>query len=257
MLNLKHKLKKNELTVGSWITLGAPTIAEIMARQEFDWLVVDMEHSAISLPQAQQLIQIIELSGVVPLVRVGENNPLLIKRVMDAGAQGVVVPMVNSRQSAMQAVAAVQYPPKGMRGVGLGRALGYGESFESYKKWNASSSVVIAQIEHIKAIENLEGILTVDGIDATIIGPYDLSASLGYPGKFNHPSVKDALKRYAYVCKKLQKPMGIHVISPEIRELKKAFTTGYKFVARSLDTLFLIESLRDGQAEIRQYKKKG
>src|SRR3990172_12592200 len=124
MVNLKEKLKQNKLTIGSWITIGNSSIAEIMAKAGFDWLTVDMEHSAITLHQAQQLIQIIELSGVVPLVRVGENSPNLIKRVMDAGAYGVIVPMVNSKEDAEKAVNAVKYPPVGNRGVGLARAQG-------------------------------------------------------------------------------------------------------------------------------------
>ena len=103
MVNLKLKLKQNKLTIGSWITLGHPSIAEIMARAGFDWLTVDMEHSAITLQQAQQLIQVIELCGVIPLVRVGENNSNLIKRGMDAGAHGVIVPMVNTKEDAIKA----------------------------------------------------------------------------------------------------------------------------------------------------------
>ena len=129
MKSLKERLRKKEVTVGSWITLGHPSVAEIMAHSGFDWLTVDMEHSAITLHQAQQLIQVIELSGVVPLVRVGENDPNLIKRVMDAGAHGVIVPMVNSKEEAEKAVRSVKYPPKGSRGVGLARAQKYGADF--------------------------------------------------------------------------------------------------------------------------------
>lgn len=244
MINLKNKLNKNELTIGSWLTLGHPSVAEIMAKSKYDWLVVDMEHSAITLSEAQQLIQIIELCGVVPLVRVGENNPTIIKRVMDAGSHGVIVPMVNSKLLAEQAVASVRYPPKGNRGVGLARAQGYGVNFDNYKKWNESSSIVIVQIEHIKAIENLKDILCVDGVDGSIIGPYDLSASLGCPGDFTNQLMKEALENYCQICKDLKKPMGIHVIPPAIKELQHAIATGYKFVARSLDTLFLSECCR-------------
>src|SRR3972149_4262048 len=115
MDSLKNKLKNRKISLGSWITIGHPAIAEIMAKSGFDWLTVDMEHSAITLHQAQQLIQIIELCGVTPLVRVGENNPNLIKRVMDAGSHGVIVPMVNTKEDAKRAVDAVKYPPMGKR----------------------------------------------------------------------------------------------------------------------------------------------
>src|SRR5512136_2475206 len=154
-MNLKQKLRKRALTIGSWITLGHPAIAEIMAKAGFDWLTIDLEHSAITLDQTQQLIQVIELCGVTPLVRVGENGPYLIKRVMDAGAHGVIVPMVNTAEEAKRAVDAVKYPPEGRRGVGLGRAQGYGFEFEKYRDWSREKSVVIVQIEHIDAINNL------------------------------------------------------------------------------------------------------
>ncbi|MCX5782676.1 MAG: aldolase/citrate lyase family protein [Elusimicrobia bacterium] len=174
--SLKQRLKDRELTIGSWITIGHPSVAEIMAQAGFDWLTVDMEHSAITLSEAQNLIQVIELSGVAPLVRVGSNDSNLIKRVMDAGAHGVIVPMVNTVEDAEKAVKSVKYPPKGFRGVGLARAQKYGASFENYKKWNENESIVIVQIEHIKAVENLEGILTVDVVDGFITIDLSLSA---------------------------------------------------------------------------------
>jgi len=252
MISLKSKLKNREVTVGSWITLGHPSIAEILEKAGFDWLVVDMEHSAITLPQTQQLVQVIELSGRIPLVRVGENDATLIKRVMDTGAHGVIVPMVNSEDDAIRAVNAVHYPPRGTRGVGLARAQGYGNDFEKYKEWVNKESIVIAQIEHIKAIENLEKILRVEGIDGTIIGPYDLSGSLGFPGNFDHEDVKKALERYKIVCEEMGKPMGMHVIPPDPVEVQKRIKEGYKFIAWSLDTLFLSVHCRNGLKMIRE-----
>lgn len=238
-MNLKERLKKRELTIGSWITIGHTVVAEIMAKAGYDWLTVDMEHSAITLHQAQQLIQIIELCDVVPLVRVGENNPNLIKRVMDAGAHGVIVPMVNSRADAEKAVASVQYPPKGFRGVGLARAQKYGADFEGYKKWNERESIVIVQIEHIKAVENLEDILSVEGVDGFIIGPYDLSGSLGVPGQFDHPEVISALARMQTIVKEMNALSGFHVIPPEKEAFQEKVKEGYKFIAYSLDILML------------------
>src|SRR5579885_2235656 len=128
--SLKQRLRSGDTTVGSWITLAHPAIAEIMAKAGFDWLVVDLEHSVITIREAEELIRVIELCGSVPLVRVSANEPVQIKRVMDAGAHGVVVPMVNSREDAARAVASVKYPPRGARGAGLARAQGYGTSFE-------------------------------------------------------------------------------------------------------------------------------
>lgn len=237
--NLKKKLRKKTVTIGSWITLGHTAIAEIMARTGVDWLAVDMEHSAITLHEAQQLIQVIELCGVTPLVRVGENNPYLIKRVMDAGAHGVIVPMVNTGEDAKNAVSAVKYPPEGARGVGLARAQGYGLDFKRYKDRVNRDSVVIVQIEHIKAVENLEDILSAEGVDAFFVGPYDLSGSLGVPGQLEHPTVIKALKEIMRVSGRHNVVPGFHVVQPETREVMAKIKEGYRFIGYSLDTLFL------------------
>ncbi len=253
--NLKSILNRCELTIGSWITLSHPSIAEIMAGAGFDWLVVDMEHSVITLSQAQLLIQIIELSGCVPLVRVGENNPNLIKRVMDAGAHGVIVPMINSKEDAIKAVRAVKYPPLGTRGVGLARAQGYGLEFKRYKEWVNKESIVIVQIEHIKAVDNLREILGVEGVDAFIIGPYDLTSSLGYPGKFDHPDMVAVLKKVVEISTQMNIPAGFHVVHPDLVEVKKKISEGYRFIAFSLDTLFLGVSCVDYLKKIKELIK--
>lgn len=240
MTKLIYKIKNSILSTGSWLTIGNTVTTEIMAKSNhFDWLTIDMEHSAISISQAQEMIRIIELYNVAPLVRVGQNNPYLIKRVMDAGAHGVIVPMVNSKEDAEAAVAAVKYPPWGNRGVGLARAQGYGFSFEEYKAWLEEESVVIVQIEHIKAIEDLESILSVPGVDGSIIGPYDLSGSLGCPGDFSYPEMTNALQEYKNICSQLKKPKGIHVVQPDIQMYKEYRAKGYSFIAVGLDTLFL------------------
>jgi len=242
---LKNRLRNNVLTIGSWLTIGHQSIAEIMVKSGFEWLTVDLEHSSISIDKAQSLIRVIELSGCIPLVRVGENNPTFIKRVMDAGAHGVIVPMVNCDKDAERAVSAVKYPPDGTRGVGLARAQGYGYKFGEYRDWLKKESVVIVQIEHIKAIENLESILAVPGVDGSIIGPYDLSGSLGFPGEFDKLEVKDAIKRYEEICHRLKKPMGMHVVKPDLIEAAKYIKNGYTFLALGVDMLFLGDKCRD------------
>jgi len=231
MVNVKERLRRNEVTHGSWVTLGHSSIAEIMAKSGFDWLTVDMEHSAITLHQAQQLIQVIELCGVLPLVRVGENNPNLIKRVMDAGSHGVIVPMVNTKEDAKRAVDAVKYPPMGKRGIGLARAQGYGFEFDRYREWVNRESIVIAQIEHIEAIKNLEEILSIDGVDGSIIGPYDLSGSMGMPGEFENPEVQKIITHYENVCRKMKKPMGFHIVQPDNEKALHYIKRGYVFLA--------------------------
>ena len=237
--SIKAKLLKQELTIGSWITIGHPIVAEIMAKTGYDWLTIDMEHSAITLETAQDLIRIVELCGVTPLVRISCNDATLIKRVMDAGAHGIIVPMVNSREDAMRAVTAMKYPPHGSRGVGLARAQKYGQDFNGYRNWSVAETVVIVQVEHILAVKSLNEILRVDGVDGFIIGPYDLSASLGIPGDFKHPDFVAALAHVKKIAREVDALMGFHVIHPDVDSVREKMREGYKFLAHSLDVLFL------------------
>lgn len=246
MMSLKTKLKRKEVCIGSWISLAHPAIAEIMAKAGFSWLTVDMEHSVITIREAEELIRVIDLCGVVPLVRLSANDPVQIKRVMDAGAGGVIVPMVNSVKQAKRAVSAVRYPPLGNRGVGLARAQGYGSSFDKYLDHINKESIVIVQVEHIDAVNNLEQILSIDGVDGFIVGPYDLSGSLGVIGQFDHPLMKEAMQKIASVGMASGKVPGIHIVEPNHEELKKRIEQGYRFVAYSLDIRMLDCACRQG-----------
>jgi len=241
-----------EVSIGSWITLGHFSIVEIMADAGFDWLCVDMEHSVIDYYEAEQLIATIESKGIVPYVRVGENNYRIIKRVLDAGAIGIIVPMVCSKKDAIKAVNAVKYPPTGKRGVGLARAQKYGFGFDDYTKSINEKTKVIAQIEHIDAINNLEEIFSVDGIDGTIIGPYDLSGSMGKPGNYEDRKVKEVLNKYESISKKLKKPMGYHVIQPDYKQVSEKINNGYSFIAFGVDILFLGTKCREQMSMLKK-----
>lgn len=251
MQSVKKRIQAGETVLGSWITLAHPAIAEIMSKSGFDWLAVDMEHSVITIREAEELIRVIDLCGVAPLVRLSWNDHIQIKRVMDAGAHGVIVPMVNTREQAEEAVAAVRYPAKGRRGVGLARAQGYGVSFPEYKDWLEDNAVVIVQVEHIDAVNNLEEILAVDGVDGFIVGPYDLSGSLGVPGDFDHPDMKAAMEKIRETAARLGARSGIHVIEPRPEELEMRLGQGYSFVAYSLDIRMLDASCREGLGRVR------
>ena len=251
MRPLKSRLAEGQVTVGSWLTLAHPAIAEIMSRAGFDWLTVDLEHSVITIREAEEVIRTVELLGVIPLARLSANDPVQIKRVMDAGAHGVIVPMVNSVADAEAAVEAVRYPPMGRRGVGLARAQGYGSSFERYRQWVNQESVVVVQVEHIEAVDNLEAILSIEGVDGFIVGPYDLSGSLEVPGQFDHPAMKKAMERIRKVGLSSDKAFGIHIIEPDVQELRQRLTEGYNFVAYSLDIRMLDRACRNGLDAIR------
>lgn len=252
---LEKKLSSRVLTIGSWITIGHPAIAEIMARAGFDWLVVDLEHSVISIDVAGDLIRIIDLCGVAPLVRLTSNDPDQIKRVMDAGAHGIVVPMVNSAVEAARAVAATRYAPQGSRGVGLGRAQGYGVSFQDYLEWQRDGPVVIVQIEHKDAIDQLDDILTVPGVDGFIIGPYDLSCSMGLPGQFESPEFVDAIVRLREAGQRIGCPAGVHIVEPDLEQLEQKIREGFTFIAYSVDSRMLDVSARQGLAKMKEMQE--
>lgn len=248
--SLKKKIISKELSVGSWITLAHPAIAEIMAKAGFDWLTVDLEHSVITIREAEELVRVIDLCGVVPLVRLSVNDPIQIKRVMDAGAHGVIVPMVNFAEEAVRAVEAVRYPPGGKRGVGLARAQGYGSTFEEYKEWINRESIVIVQVEHIKAVENLDAILSVEGVDGFIVGPYDLSASLGIPGQFDNRLMVGAMERIRSFVDASSKIAGYHVVEPDMVQLEQRVSEGYRFLAYSVDFRMLDTCCRYATAKL-------
>jgi 2-keto-3-deoxy-L-rhamnonate aldolase RhmA len=247
---LKDRIAARQLTIGSWITIGHPAIAEILARAGYEWLVVDLEHSMIDLDVAAELIRTIDLCGVSPLVRLTSNDRNQIKRVMDAGAHGIVVPMVNSAAEAAAAVAATRYAPAGTRGVGLSRAQGYGVSFARYLEWQHEGPIVVVQIEHIEAVERLDEILAVPGVDAFIVGPYDLSCSMGDPGEFERPEFLAAMARIVEAGARVGCPAGMHLVEPDPARLSRLVAEGYTFIAYSVDMRMLDVTARQGVSSL-------
>lgn len=243
MAALKERVRAKQLTFGSWLSFSDLQITEMMARSGFDWLVVDMEHTSTTTSEMRAMIQVIDLAGVVPMVRVGANDPLLIKRALDAGARGIVVPMVCSAEDARAAADAVYYPPIGNRGVGLARAQGFGTGFDTYKSRQTDDLILIVQIEHHRAIEALDEILAVAGVDAFLIGPYDLSGSLGAPGDFGNAEVVAALEKASAVARDGEKPGGVHVVHSDSKALERVIGQGYRLIAYGTEMIFLSEKL--------------
>jgi 2-keto-3-deoxy-L-rhamnonate aldolase RhmA len=246
MADLKGLINQKKLSIGSWIQIPDVFSAEIMAKAGFDWLAIDMEHGLIDLGHAYKLIQVINLSGCTPLVRLNENDPSSIRRVMDAGAGGVIVPMINSEEDARKAIDAINYPPVGKRSFGLGRGHKYGKEFENYIRKANRSSVLVVQIEHISALDNLKG------IDACIVGPYDLSGSMGIPGKFNDKKFNAVLNEIIKAVKNSDKLLGIHIVHPSEKDLMCRIEQGFKLIAYGMDTVFL----QDAVSAFQMLKKK-
>jgi len=251
-MSLKQKLKNNELTLGSWIMIGSTMSVEVMALAGFDWLVVDIEHTSIDLQTTQNLISTIQSKDIKALVRVSKNEEVVIKKILDMGADGIIVPMVSSKEDAIKAVEYAKYPPMGKRGVGLYRASGYGTTFEEYKKWVDEELIIIAQIEHIDAVNNIDEILTVKGIDGTIIGPYDLSGSMGFPGEFDRDDVQEAVQKVLDRCKANNIPSGFHVVDTDSLKLKHKIDQGCTFLAYGIDYFFMRDAAINGMNILRE-----
>lgn len=253
---IKEKMRRGEPSMGSWMSMAHPSIAEILAMAGYDWVVIETEHTAIDISEVLRLIIAIEQRGSIPLVRLAWNDPIQAKAVLDSGAAGVLVPMVNSKVDAELAVKMTKYPPLGYRGVGLARAQGYGEHFDAYVQNANADSLLFVQIEHKDAVANIEEILSVPGIDGTFIGPYDLSLSLGIPGQLTHADLVAAKRKVldATIAKGLV--AGIHFVHPDTaaEDCRGGVEEGYRFIALGTDILFLGDSARALQKATKHLK---
>src|ERR1043166_8081102 len=176
---LKQKLRRGEVSIGTWVSIGHPDVAEILAGVGFDWLLFDMEHGPMTNETVHRMMQAMGEGPTVPLVRVASNNANAIGQALDGGAHGVMIPLVNTTEDARRAVAACKYPPDGIRGMGPRRATGYGRRFHEYVRNANRDLLVVVQIETPEAVANIDSILSVDGIDVAAIGPGDLAQSMG------------------------------------------------------------------------------
>ena len=251
---IKTILKDDKVSIGSWLSMAHESIAEILATAGYDWVVIETEHTTIDVSEVLRLIIAIEGRGAIPLVRLAWNDPIQAKAVMDAGAAGVLVPMVNTKADAEQAVKSIKYPPLGYRGVGLARAQGYGVTFDEYVQAANRDSLLFVQIEHIEAVQNIDEILSVPGIDGTYIGPYDLSMSLGLAGQLNHQKVEAAKQQVLERTMAHGLTPGIHLVHPDtaVNDIKQCVEQGYRFIALGTDILFLGDSARNLHATARK-----
>jgi len=247
-------IKTDKTILGSWVNSASPIVAELMATTGFDFLTVDAEHSAIDLPQTQILFQAIKSGNqeCAPLVRLPNNDYYETKRYMDAGAAGVIAPLINTAAQACEVVEAVKFPPHGARGVGFCRANRYGMRLNELVADDYLESFVCVQIEHIDAINNLEEILSVEGIDVAMIGPYDLSASMGITGEFEHQDMLAAKDRILRICREKSIAPGIHVVQPDPQEAARRALEGYRFIAYSLDITMLMQSCLTGLEAVKK-----
>ena len=236
---IRSKLSKGEVSIGTWQQIPHPSISEILGNAGFDWVAVDLEHGSVGVHQLPDLFRAIELGGSLPLARIAMASEKDCRQALDAGAGGVIIPMIKNAQQLEELITVCQWPPAGTRGVGFCRANLYGKYFDDYKN-EAKNPLIIAQIENKEAVENINSILSVNGVDAIIIGPYDLSASMGITGEFSNCDFINALSEVINICDMNNIPAGIHVVNADRKELKNAIGLGYKFVAYSIDAQILL-----------------
>ena len=244
MNNTKRKLKNDEVVLGGWTLLGHPGIVEVLAGEGFDFIVADMEHSAIDIRGFHDIALAVKGTDCDILARLQSCDPDQAKHVLDNGANGIIVPSVNSREQAEKSVAMAKFPPEGFRGSSLSRATGYGQDFKEYFDSHNDNVLIVIMLEHIDAVENIDEILSTPGIDAAFIGPYDLSASMGIAGELDHVDLLSAQQKLVDACKMHNVPAGIHVVSVDNAQLKKRIEQGMRFIACGIDTLFIRHGCR-------------
>jgi 4-hydroxy-2-oxoheptanedioate aldolase len=237
---LKRALAQGALQVGLWSTLCSNIGAEIIAHSGFDWILLDTEHSPNELPGLVQQLQAMGRGTATPVVRAAWNDPVLVKRILDIGAQSVLLPYVQTAEEAERAVQSVRYPPKGIRGVSAGsRSSQYGR-VKDYQPRADAEICLLVQVETRAALDQLEAIAAVDGIDGVFIGPADLAASLGHLGDPQHPEVQTALRDAAARLKRVGKAGGILTIVEA--DARRYIEWDYTFVAVGVDTSLLARS---------------
>ena len=244
---LKQKLAAGEPAYGTMITeCLRPEMAPALAVSGVDFFIVDTEHSPGDLHEVEALARASRQFDIAPLVRITDNEYFLIARVLDCGAAGVVAPRIHSAEAAKRVVEAVKYPPQGQRGYGMRGILtdfAGGTTGEHIERGNRET-IVVVQVESQEALDDLENIVAVPGIDATMVGPQDLSISLGVPGQFGHPKMRDAFQRVADVCGASPVAPGVHLGAVGILEELRAI--GFRFLIYSADLVLMMKALKEG-----------
>jgi 2-keto-3-deoxy-L-rhamnonate aldolase RhmA len=235
--NIKKELLAGKAVFGPFQGIGSVAVSEILSSKGFDWILVDMEHGQIDLETAGDLFAAIKRGGCSALARVPGNDQATIKRVLDAGAEGIMIPLVNTKEGAERAVKNCLYPPQGVRGLGPGRASMYGLNMVEYAKSANAEVLVMLQAEHIDAVSRIEEILKIPGIDMLFVGPFDLACSMGHMDNPAHPEVEAAIARLLEASLNAGVIPGIFCMGaePAIRRARQ----GFKFMALGLDSLYL------------------
>lgn len=245
----RARLRANETLLGTMLTLPSPATAEVLAGVGFDWFFVDGEHGALETADVLAILQAVD-RDVPCIVRVPAADEVPIKKMLDLGATGIIAPQVNSAEQAARVVRSARYAPLGSRGVGLARAHGYGFRFAEYVRSANDDVAVVVQAEHAHAVDNIESIVAVEGIDAVLLGPYDLAASLGRMGQVDDPVVVDAIAHVTKTCREAGLPLGIFGVTADA--VRPYVERGYTLIVAGVDTVLLGGAARNLLAELKR-----
>lgn len=246
---LKKKLRARETCFAGWTSFGEPQITEVFANAPFDFIGIDIEHGTTSFQQSQRIIAAAQAGGTLCLPRIASHSMEMIKRLLDSGADGIIVPMVENAAQVKNIVDWVKYPPLGKRSFGVNRGQNYGFDFDRYvADWNRSS-VLVVQIESMEGVKNIDEILSFEEIDAVMVGPYDLSGSLGIPGQIEHPRLKEAAQRVIDAAKQSGRGCGSQLVEFDGASIQDKLKQGYSFIVLASD-VFLLKTWTEKTARI-------
>jgi 2-keto-3-deoxy-L-rhamnonate aldolase RhmA len=251
---IRQRVLRGEILAGTFLNLGSNMTVEIAGRAGFDWLLIDMEHGAGDYPDLVHQLQAADCTPAAPLVRIAWNEVPRFKRVLDLGPSGVMVPWVSTAEEARQAVAAMRYPPYGIRGAAsFNRACAYGKDFEEYFARASQDLLTIVQIESPQAVSRAEEIAAVDGVDVLFVGPLDLSVNLGTPRQLDRPDFREALKRVIAASHQHGKAAGILLWKRE--QLEQAVSDGFSFIGLGSDGAAVGTAMNQWAAALNEFKK--
>src|SRR6185503_4925622 len=242
-MELKSRLSRGEPAFGLWVTLESAAISEIAATLDLDWIVVDTEHGPLDFRETLDHVRAVARTRTAPLVRVPEIEEGTFKRVLDMGAEGILVPMVRSAEDVRRAVRFAKYPPEGIRGIAVERATQWGLGLNDYVQKANRETLVIPIIENVQAADDFDAILDVPGIDALFFGPFDFAASMGHLGVWNHPEVWSRIESMRKKAQKKGMPLGI--VAPGAADARKRVDEGYRMIAIGFDAVFLTRSIME------------
>lgn len=242
MKSIRDRVLNGELLTGTFLNIGSSITVEIAGDSGFDWILIDLEHGPSGQHSLLHLLQAAAATPAAPIVRIPANEPVLFKKTLDLGASGIMVPWVLNAEEAKDVVAAMRYPPAGIRGVAKSpRAIGFGRSFDDYFARSAECLLTVIQIERKEAVEDAERIAAIDGVDVLFIGPMDLSVSLGNPGQFDHPLQIAAYEKVVESARQAGKAAGI--LLADVSQIESTVRMGFTFVAIGSDGALVMSGM--------------